>query len=118
MKILSPNRFVRSIASKDLGIGIRVSDDSGIPPHEDDETLSFATIQSFKGLEADVVILVDVDDLEKSRMRSLMYVGASRARTLLATLRSESTTGIFARRVVEHSKRESAKGSELSFDLP
>jgi ATP-dependent exoDNAse (exonuclease V) alpha subunit len=44
---------------------------------------------------------VDVDDLESERMRSLLYVAASRARTLLCSIRHKETTSTFARRVAD-----------------
>lgn len=48
--------------------------------------LAFSTIQSFKGLENTVVILVDIDDLEDKR---LLYVALSRARSGLYVILSE-----------------------------
>jgi hypothetical protein len=45
--------------------------------------ISFSTVASFKGLEADVVLLVDVDDLSSNEGLSSVYVGASRARVEL-----------------------------------
>ncbi len=46
------------------------------------------TIHSFKGLESDVVFLIDIDDLETPASRSAVYVGASRARAILYVLLS------------------------------
>jgi hypothetical protein len=45
-----------------------------------------ATVQAFKGLEASCVILVGFNDLESEATRRLLYVGGSRARTLLRLL--------------------------------
>lgn len=42
-----------------------------------------ATIQSFKGLEASVVVLTGIDDLDDPVQRRLLYVGGSRARARL-----------------------------------
>ena len=50
----------------------------------------FSTVASFKGLESDVVLLVDIDDLS-DEAQSLVYVGASRARVLLHVFLAEST---------------------------
>lgn len=47
------------------------------------ETLKFCTIQSFKGMEAKVLILVDVDQFSGGERKLLNYVAVSRARTLL-----------------------------------
>ena len=46
-------------------------------------TIKFSTIHSFKGLESQVVILVDIDDVDSERAQALLYVGMSRARSLL-----------------------------------
>jgi hypothetical protein len=45
--------------------------------------LRFSTIGAFKGLEADVVLLVDVDDLSTNDGLASVYVGASRAKLAL-----------------------------------
>ncbi len=45
--------------------------------------IRFSTIHAFKGLESQVVIIVDVDEVEGARSQSLLYVGMSRARSLL-----------------------------------
>lgn len=44
------------------------------------------TIHGFKGLEASTVILIGVEELENDKIRQLMYVGGSRARTRLIWL--------------------------------
>ncbi len=49
-----------------------------------------ATIASFKGLEADVVVLADVDDLLSEESGLLNYVAASRARGHLVLVMHES----------------------------
>lgn len=45
--------------------------------------IRFYTIQSFKGLEAKAVIMIDVDSFSDENKRLLNYVGMSRARTYL-----------------------------------
>lgn len=47
---------------------------------------TFATVQAFKGMESKIVVLCDVDDIETDENRSLLYVGMSRARSLLVVL--------------------------------
>ena len=50
----------------------------------DRKKVSFSTIHSFKGLESEAVILCDVDDYDQDLKRlTLLYVGLSRARTIL-----------------------------------
>ena len=46
----------------------------------------FSTVQSFKGLESEIVVLVDVDDYSDTR---LMYIALSRARSKLIVLETE-----------------------------
>ena len=53
----------------------------------------FSTISSFKGLESPVVILVDIEDIEKKNSSVLLYVGMSRAKSKLYVLAS-SKSGI------------------------
>lgn len=50
---------------------------------DDAEAVMFATVASFKGLESDVVLLIDVDDLNSNEGLAAVYVGASRARVAL-----------------------------------
>ena len=45
--------------------------------------LRFSTIHSFKGLESPAVIVLDIDDVEEDRSRSLMYVAMTRAKSML-----------------------------------
>jgi len=54
-----------------------------------DEEIAFTSVGKFKGMESPVVILLDVDSYRKNDdVRNLMYVGLSRARTLLIVLES------------------------------
>jgi hypothetical protein len=83
--ILSPYHIERSsLANGLIGSSLPIVDVSrgGI----DDPTpgVRFSTIASFKGLESDIVLLIDVDDLDDPRSQFLVYVGASRARILLS----------------------------------
>lgn len=47
------------------------------------DEVQFATIAAFKGLEAKVILLADVDRMDDSFSRLLHYVAVSRARTNL-----------------------------------
>ena len=51
--------------------------------------IKFSTIHSFKGLESPVVIIVDIDEVDEDRSQSLLYVGMSRARSLLILMLHE-----------------------------
>ena len=48
--------------------------------------IRFSTIHSFKGLESQVVIMVDIEEVDDERAQSLLYVGMSRARSLLVLM--------------------------------
>ncbi len=51
----------------------------------------FATVRRFKGMESQVVILLDVDELDDVLLTSILYVGMSRARSHLFVLCHERT---------------------------
>jgi ATP:corrinoid adenosyltransferase len=103
--ILSPRRFELSIASRLGKMAVRIVDCSGQRPEPEPGTISFSTIHAFKGLESEAVMLVDVDDLSSDRSRALLYVGASRARTLLGVARSSATAAVFAQRIAGRATR-------------
>lgn len=50
----------------------------------------FATVQSYKGMESNYVIMTDIQDLTSDVAKSLLYVGMSRAKYGLILLISES----------------------------
>ena len=79
--VLSPKRFDRSAIREGLGkLGTRLVNDVTPRPGE----LRFMTIHAFKGLESDVVLVVDLDELDSLAARAAVYVGASRARAMLS----------------------------------
>lgn len=49
-----------------------------------DKNIHFSTISAFKGLESDVVLVIDINDLEDPDILRSVYVGASRATAYLA----------------------------------
>jgi hypothetical protein len=63
------------------------------------------TISAFKGLERDVVFLIDLEHVDQPYMSELLYVGASRPRVLLRIFAAESTREWFAERAKELGKR-------------
>ena len=79
--ILSPKKREDSVVSMIEGYTIK---DFKIPLRAN---TSFCTIQSFKGLENTIIILVDIDSFSSDK---LMYVGLSRACSGLFILESES----------------------------
>ncbi len=55
-----------------------------VPDADRKGKIAYATVGSFKGLESDAVVLVDVDGLGTDWQKSTLYVGTTRARALLA----------------------------------
>ena len=55
--------------------------------------IRFSTIQAFKGLDSPVAIVVDIDETDSDWMKSILYVGMSRARSLLILMISENARG-------------------------
>ena len=46
-------------------------------PRQEAESIKYSTISSFKGLESPVIVLLNIDELNK--LSSLFYVGITRA---------------------------------------
>lgn len=87
--VLSPLPFAQSWTSslsRGFPYSITVLDDAS-PRNMDRHTIGFAQIRDFKGLESEVVVLVDMPRPGHSdNLRSLHYVGMSRARALLSMI--------------------------------
>lgn len=62
----------------------------------DSRSVCFSTISGFKGLEADTVLLIDIDKLDTS-VNADLYVGASRARALLHVFLNASQRDAYAK---------------------
>lgn len=91
--ILSRYRLERSIAQAGIGASVRDISRGGLDTAGGE--ITFSTVSSFKGLEAEVVLLVDVDDLSSSDGLMSVYVGASRARVALYVFISEQVRDQF-----------------------
>jgi hypothetical protein len=78
--ILSPRKRENSCVALLSGFDIR-----GFTVREN-TSLTFCTIQAYKGLENSIIILTDIDNFDSEK---LMYVGLSRARMGLYILESE-----------------------------
>lgn len=79
--ILSPRRREDSVVSMLDGYGVRNF------KVKENKSITFCTIQAFKGLENSVIILTDIEDFSAEK---LMYVGLSRACSMLFVLESEA----------------------------
>ena len=98
--VLSPRRRENSCLRNVTHCGaFPLLDKAQSSPHE--RHIQFATIQSFKGLEAKVVILCDLSDLTNEQTQSSVYVGATRAQALLAVALHESEKAV----IVENTKQ-------------
>ena len=62
-----------------------------IPARSRTPVIPYATIQAFKGMESKVVVLCDVEQVAEGEPQALLYVGMSRARSLLMVLLHERT---------------------------
>jgi hypothetical protein len=87
--VLSPFTFAHSWTSSlpaELCDSIAVLDDAS-PRNVNRHTIGFAQIGDFKGLESEVIVLVDMPRPGRSEtLRSYHYVGMSRARALLSMI--------------------------------
>ncbi len=81
----NPTRSVLSQHRKLAGFTLVSPEEEREPNH-----VRFMSLQRFKGLEADVVILVDVEPGKRTSGPMYLYVGASRARHRLAVVVNES----------------------------
>ena len=68
-----------------------------LPPPTKGDEVRVATIHRYKGLESPCVVLAEIDGrVEPGDLASLLYVGATRARSHLVVVCSESVKGIVA----------------------
>ena len=82
---MAPKRYSKSILCN-AGIEVNELGDD----YEINSSLpKFATIQGFKGLDAKVAILVDVDAILPENFSKFLYIAGTRARTLLYVVASE-----------------------------
>lgn len=88
--IISPRKLANSCANSTHGFTIKeIRNTSDISDLQN--FFGFATIQSYKGMESNYVILTDIEDLKSETAKSLLYVGMSRARYGLILLLANST---------------------------
>lgn len=108
--ILAPVRRADSCLALPLeGLASRIEEVSETAlPDSRDTAVRFATVQSFKGLENSVVILVDVKSLSTEQSQALLYVGMSRARHRLYVLLSEAARKDYLTALERQVKRSGA----------
>ncbi len=95
--ILSPYRLAGSVVAHGIDCPRSVADitASGSPVCG---CIGFSTISGFKGLEGDVVAVVDLNQLLSPEMTSFVYVAASRPRVLLSVFIDEQSRSDFEQR--------------------
>jgi Nuclease-related domain/AAA domain len=112
---LSPSRTVvlsrYRLDGSAMSAAANVVDVSRGAEHDGLDGIRFSTIASFKGLEADAVLLVDVDDLLSDDGLASVYVGASRAKVVLRVFvatsernRFQQLAKEFGRTLIERSR--------------
>jgi hypothetical protein len=62
-------------------------------PDQPTDTILFDSIRRFKGLEREVIVLVELDESEP-KLEQLMYVGATRARRHLVMIADEERSSV------------------------
>lgn len=87
--IISPRKFENSCSDSVSGFTIRkIKNNSEISPAQ--TFYGFATVQSYKGMESNYILITDIEDLSSEIAKSLLYVGMSRARYGLILFISET----------------------------
>jgi hypothetical protein len=109
LTVLSRYRLSSSVVES--GVGQPLTDVTRGRLYPDDGTVAFSTISSFKGLESDVVLLVDVDDLESPEGLASVYVGASRAQVALIVFLSATQRDRFQVLAREFGRAAAAEAS-------
>lgn len=98
--VLSPRKFELSGVPSTLG-SVRCAPAGGIPRHTKEAVIVFSTIQGFKGLEADVILLTGLGNMCGQGMDSAFYVGSSRARACLDLFLDESSRSEYDSRAAQ-----------------
>jgi hypothetical protein len=83
---LAPKKYANSMLSE---IGFEVNE-LGDHYNPNSPLPKFATIQGFKGLDSKIVVLVEVDNISDRNFSKFIYIAATRARTLLYVVASDS----------------------------
>lgn len=89
MTILSPKKFENSCVKSFSGYSIKeIKTENEVSATQ--KFFGFATVQSYKGMESNYILITDIEDLSSEVAKSLLYVGMSRARYGLILLISEA----------------------------
>jgi len=89
MVILSPKKLENSCVKSLPGYSIKeIKTANEVSATQ--KYFGFATVQSYKGMEGNYILIADIEDLSSEVAKSLLYVGMSRARYGLILLISEA----------------------------
>ena len=99
--ILSAVSSAKAIAGELADDEVKRLDEACLTGKDTAEIVRYSTISAFKGLEADVVILTDINDFESDWWRSVLYVGMSRARVELVILLPEKLKTVYNQKLRE-----------------
>ncbi|WP_264511642.1 nuclease-related domain-containing DEAD/DEAH box helicase [Flavobacterium sp. N1719] len=87
--ILSPRKFENSTLNLIDDFTIKeIKNTNEINTEQD--FIGFSTVQSYKGMESNYVLITDIEDMSSEIAKSLLYVGMSRARYGLIMMLSET----------------------------
>ena len=88
--ILSPKQLAGSNLSGVGSLaGLRIRNLTNYEPEPapiQDGEIAFSTIQAFKGMESPAIIVVGIDSVDSDWMRTTLYVGMSRAKSMLTLM--------------------------------
>lgn len=85
--ILSPKNDVDSVASRINSAPLPLT---AMRYKRDDNEVAYCTIQSYKGLESSIIIVTDVENMERDKSASLFYIAITRSVERLFILVSET----------------------------
>lgn len=88
MVILTPDRMALPPQTRELGAFVRPITEQLIPAPSG--AIRVGTVHSFKGLEATCIVLTGLQRIDTTEQRRLLYIGGSRAKSLLKILLPKS----------------------------
>jgi hypothetical protein len=79
--------------------------DSSEYSDKNNNRISYSTVSGYKGLEASIVILTDIEEIEGDWWSSVLYVGMSRAKIELVVILPEKLKALYESRVKDAMSR-------------
>jgi hypothetical protein len=97
--ILSARSISESAAAKITSDNVLPFEQISLTNNKNINHIPYTTISTFKGLEADIVILTDIEKLDGDWWRAVLYVGMTRTRVELVVLLPEKLRNIYNAKV-------------------